>query len=58
MFKSTSFTMPGVRTPGKSHSNVKITNNGSGKEKQAAFRAEVKVEAGSHQGALKGEASM
>ena len=58
MFKSTSFTMPGVRTPGKSDTSLKITNNGSGKEKQTAFRTEVKFETGSHQGAVKGEASM
>ena len=57
MFKSTSFTMPGVRTPGKSDTSVKITNSASGKQKQAAFRTEVKVEAGNHQGAVKGEAS-
>ena len=58
MFKSTSFTMPAVRTPRKSDTSVKYTNNGSEKENQAAIKTEVKVEAGSHQGAVKGEASM
>ena len=58
MLKSTSFTMPGVRTPRKSDTSVKNTNNGSGNEEQAAIKRDVKVEAGSHQGAEKGEASM
>ena len=58
MFKSTSFTMPAVRPPRKSDTSVKYTNNGSEKENQAAIKTEVKVEAGSHQGAVKGEASM